>query len=131
MSMAGRMSLFIRLAESQPPIMTSRQRIAMVYGRRSARRTIHIKVCHPMPEGRRRFGRSRECQPYMLASARARTLVARVRGTSPQPAAASRVGRGWRIGFSDLGGLAPPSHFAAGPCALGHLGEQRVEIERL
>src|SRR5437868_1643520 len=42
MSIAGRMSVFIRLVESTPKMAMSEQRTAMVYGRRSASRTIHI-----------------------------------------------------------------------------------------
>src|SRR5256885_10097184 len=43
MSMAGRMSVFIRLVESNPKMAISEQSTAMVYGRRRARRTIHIR----------------------------------------------------------------------------------------
>src|SRR5712692_2552696 len=43
MSMAGRMSVFIRLVESSPKMAISEQRTAMVYGRRRARRTIHMQ----------------------------------------------------------------------------------------
>src|SRR6267378_3778581 len=42
MSMAGRMSVFIRLVESSPKMPISEQSTAMVYGRRRARRTIHM-----------------------------------------------------------------------------------------
>src|SRR4051812_42517857 len=42
MSMAGRMSVFIRLVESSPKMAISEQSTAMVYGRRRARRTIHM-----------------------------------------------------------------------------------------
>src|SRR5947209_8842866 len=44
MSMAGRMSVFIRLAERTPKTPIRAQRTAIVYGRRSARRTIHMAV---------------------------------------------------------------------------------------
>jgi hypothetical protein len=40
--MAGRMSVFILLTLSTPKMKTSEQATAMVYGRRSARRTIHM-----------------------------------------------------------------------------------------
>src|SRR5258708_5694105 len=42
MSMAGRMSVFIRLVESSPKMAISEQSTAIVYGRRRARRTIHM-----------------------------------------------------------------------------------------
>src|SRR5437016_8227998 len=42
MSIAGRMSVFILLVLSTPKMAISEQRTAMVYGRRSASRTIHI-----------------------------------------------------------------------------------------
>src|SRR5882672_7441747 len=42
MSIAGRMSVFIRLVERTPKMAISVQRTAMVYGRRRARRTIHM-----------------------------------------------------------------------------------------
>src|SRR5256885_16037316 len=43
MSMAGRMSVFILLVESSPKMAISEQSTAMVYGRRRARRTIHMR----------------------------------------------------------------------------------------
>src|SRR5438105_14542679 len=43
MSMAGRMSVFIRPVESTPKMAISEQRTATVYGRRRARRTIHMR----------------------------------------------------------------------------------------
>ena len=42
--MVGRMSVFIRLTESTPKMAINAQSTAMVYGRRSARRTIHMTV---------------------------------------------------------------------------------------
>src|SRR5260221_10789848 len=42
MSMAGRMSVFIRLVESSPKMAMSEQSTAIVYGRLRARRTIHM-----------------------------------------------------------------------------------------
>src|SRR5712671_5631537 len=42
MSMAGRMAVFIRLVESSPKMAIREQSTAMVYGRRRARRTIHM-----------------------------------------------------------------------------------------
>src|SRR5437016_4207652 len=45
MSIAGRMSVFIRLAQSAPKMAMSEQRTAMVYGRRRASLTIHMECC--------------------------------------------------------------------------------------
>src|SRR5205814_2010536 len=42
MSIVGRMSVLMRLTERTPKIAISVQRTAMVYGRRRARRTIHM-----------------------------------------------------------------------------------------
>src|SRR5437762_9962496 len=42
MSIVGRMSVLMRLTERTPKIAISAQRTAIVYGRRRARRTIHM-----------------------------------------------------------------------------------------
>src|ERR1700724_4129673 len=62
MSIVGRMSVLMRLAERTPKMAISEQRTAMVYGRRRARRTIHMgpPFYAGLPEGcapdrRRRF----------------------------------------------------------------------------
>src|SRR5712664_4563763 len=61
MSIAGRMSVFMRLVERMPKMAISVQRTAMVYGRRRARRTIHMgpilrraAAGVPQPDCRRR-----------------------------------------------------------------------------
>src|SRR6266478_296907 len=55
MSIAGRMSVFIRLAESTPKMPIRAQSTAMVYGRLRARRTIHMSFCFRGPGSRARW----------------------------------------------------------------------------
>src|SRR3954467_8833175 len=97
MSMAGRMSVFIRLAERTPKTPIRAQRTAIVYGRRSARRTIHMMVrlrclrdAHGAPVatvagGRQADGRSPQrggFRPSMRAGFRLRMTPSRLRQPS-------------------------------------------------
>src|SRR5512142_1706912 len=83
MSMAGRMSVFILLAESTPKMAISEQRTAIVYGRRSARRTIHMGVglgCRSLRCGARappvfRVAAARQRRTWHLLRARAAAMA--------------------------------------------------------